>query len=918
MPVLDTKFHVPEPSRDLVARPRLWQRLESAERGSARLLLVSAPAGFGKTTVLSQWLASTSGAGQARVVAWVSLDAADNDVRRFLGHLITAVRKSNAEIGQEAQAIVDAANDVPADTVLTSFINDLDTLAEATVLALDDYHVITARAVHDVLGFLLDHLPQQVRVAIATRSNPPLSLARLRSNRGLVELRAADLRFTSEEAAILLNDVMGLDLATGVIHVLEERTEGWAAGLQLAALSLRGRDDVDAFIDAFAGSHRFVLDYLVEEVLDRQTEDVRQFLLDTSVLREMSAPLCKALTGRTDAHELLEALERNNLFVVPLDDQRTWYRYHHLVADALRARLHAQHPERVGELHRVASRWHAEHGSLDDAVTHATASGDVERTADLVELALPGLRRNRRDDTVREWVHSIPGDVTRRRGLLATFMAWSRLGQGDLDGVEEWLDAAENALTTRQDVAIDELGPAPAIAIRARKQELRELPAMIAVYRASVAQARGDVEGTIAHARRALDMAGPADHFPRGAAAGFVGLAAWAAGDLTTAVDTFSQAVASLHAAGNVADELGATVVLANMWLARGRPDEARRLYERALAAATGHPGILATTGDLHVGLADILREQGEPDAAAEHLETARRLGDRGSLPENRHRWYTTSAGLLRAQGDLDGAVETLERAEPLYQPGFFPEVRPIPAIKARLRIAQGRLADATDWAREHGLTVADTPTFLSEFNQLTLARLLIAEHRANARGTDPDGSLEDVVRMLDHIVGSAEAAGRTGSLVEARMVRALAHEATGTVEAALDDLAFAATIGVPAGFCRLFLDEGTPMERLLHAIVQRRQDQAAAEHAGRLLAAAAKGERSAGAGAAVVSDEVLSDRELEVLRLLATDLTGPEIAGQLYVSVNTLRTHTKHIFTKLEVNTRRAAVSKAADLDLL
>lgn len=918
MPVLDTKLRVPEPRRDLVARPRLWQRLESAERGSTRLLLVSAPAGFGKTTVLSQWFASTGEAAQPRGVAWVSLDGADNDLRRFLGHVIAAFQTTNPDIGQEAQAIVDAANNVPADTVLTSLINDLDTVAEATVLALDDYHEITAPPVHEVLGFLLDYLPQHVRVAITTRSDPPLPLARLRSTGRLVELRAADLRFTPDEAGILLNDVMGLDLASDDINVLEERTEGWAAGLQLAALSMRGRDDVAAFVDAFAGSHRFILDYLVEEVLNRQTEDVRRFLRDTSVLSEMNAPLCTALTGRTDAHELLERLERDNLFVVPLDDQRTSYRYHHLFADALRARLHARHPERVTELHRAASRWHAEHGSLADAVTHAAAGGDVERTADLVELALPDLRKKRHDDTIREWLHSIPDDVIRRRALLATFMAWSRLSQGDLDGVEEWLAAAEKALETRQDIAIDEFRPARAIAARARKQELRELPAMVAVYRASVAQARGDVEGTITHARRALDLAGPTDNFPRGAAAGFLGLAAWAAGDLTTAVDTFSEAVASLHAAGSLADELGTTVVLANMWLARGRPDEARRLYERALAATTRHPGPLSTTGDLHIGLADILREQGELDAAAEHLETARRLDDSGSLPENRHRWYTTYAGLLQARGDLDGAIEMLEHAEPLYQPGFFPDVRPIPAAKARLRIAQGNLADAADWACEHNLTVADAPTYLLEFKQLTFARLLIAKHRADSHGTAPHRSLDDVVRLLDRILDAAEAAGRTGSRVETRMVRALAHAAAGRTEAAIDDLAIAVTDGVPAGYCHLFLDEGEPMEGLLHSLIQQRQVDGAAEYADRLLAGVAKGRPSATERAASATDEGLSDRELEVLRLLATDLTGPEIARQLYVSVNTLRTHTKHIFTKLAVNSRRAAVSKAADLNLL
>lgn len=916
MPLLATKLHVPEPRRDLVARPRLRQLLDSAEHSSTRLVLISAPAGFGKTTVLSQWLAATDGSATRRDVAWVSLDAGDNDLRRFLNHVISAFQTLTPEVGQEAQAVLDAAGNLPTDAVLTSLINDLDTLAEATLLALDDYHEITASAVHEALGFLLGHLPQHILVTITTRSDPPLPLGRLRSNGCLVELRAADLRFTSDEARVLLNDVMGLELGPADINTLDERTEGWAAGLQLAALSIRGRDDAAAFVNAFAGSHRFVLDYLLEEVLNRQSDDVRAFLLDTSVLRQMNAPLCSALTGRGDARQVLEMLERDNVFVVPLDDERAWYRYHHLFADALRARLRSEQPERVAELHGAASRWYAEHGSLAEAVDHAESSGDVERTADLIELALPDLRKQRRGDTMHAWVNGMPEEVVHRRALLATLMAWSRLSQGDLDSVEAWLDAAETALESKQHVAVEEARTALAAAVEAWEQEVRELPAMVAVYRASVAQARGDVAGTVAHARHALDLANPTDHFSRGAAAGFLGLAAWAAGDLTTAVDTFSEALANLHAAGNLADALGATVVLANMWLARGRPDEARRQYERALAAANRHPGPLATTGDLHIGLADILREHDELDAAAEHLETARQLGASASLPENRHRWYTTKAGLLRAHGDLDGAVEMLESAAPLYQPGFFPDVRPIAAAKARVRISQGQLAEVADWAVETATTVTDAPSYLSEFNQLTLARLLIAENRANVPGVAPTGTLEDVVRMLDRILRSAKAANRTGSLVEARMLRALAHAAAGNTEAALGDLAAAVTDGVPAGYCRLFLDEGAPMQDLLHAVVRERRGHGASEYAGQLLDTVTT--RPQRLAAAPTTDEALSDRELEVLRLLATDLTGPEIARQLYVSVNTLRTHTKHIFTKLEVNTRRAAVTRATELNLL
>jgi ATP/maltotriose-dependent transcriptional regulator MalT len=900
MPVLGTKLHVPSPRRRLVRRSRLVDRLPVGGGDGPRLVLVAAPAGFGKTTLVAQWLADVGKSG--RRVAWLALDPGDADLRVFLTHLVAAVQTAEPEVGADAAALLERG--APTDAVLVSVINDLDVLAGSMVVALDDYHVIDATAVHEAVTFLLDNLPPQVTLAMTTRADPPLPLSRLRARGELVEVRAADLRFTADEAEAFLNEVMGLTLEPAHVTALEARTEGWAAGLQLAALSARTRaadGDVAGFVEAFSGSNRFVLDYLVEEVLERQPDEVRTFLLDTSVLDELTGGLCDALTGRADGQSMLEGLERANLFVVPLDDERRWYRYHHLFADVLRARLVAR-SDRVGELHAAASRWLAGSGLLADAVRHAIAGGDHEHTADLVELALADQRRRRQDRTLREWAGALPDDVVRRRPLLATFVGWSRLAEGDVDGVESWLDFAEAGLGAN--VPSSTPVGAPAEAVRGWQDEIRALPAMIAVYRASVAQARGDVDGTVAHARRALALAGPRDHFPRGAAAGFLGLAAWAAGDLGTAVDTFTEAVASLHAADMVADELGATVVLANMWLARGRPVEARRRYERALAAAQSHPGpVLSTTGDLHVGLADVAREQGDLDVAAAHLEAARELGDRASLPENRHRGFTATAALLRANGDLDGAIAMLDQAEPLFLPGYFPDVRPIAASRARVRIAQGRLDDARVWARQRGVAPTDPPAYLAEYDLLTLARLLIAEGQARA-----------AVALLDRLLLGAREADRQGSVVEARLVRALAHHANGDANRAAADLAAAIADGVPAGYCRLFLDEGQPMTDLLRQVAVAAPD--VATHAEQLLAAARKPSAPAPGGPA--SGEVLSERELEVLRLLATELSGPEIARRLFVSVNTLRTHTRHIFTKLDVTTRRAAVRRATDLGLL
>ena len=726
MAPLVTKLHVPRSRRALVPRPRLVEQLPGEAGPLPRLVLVCAPAGFGKTTLLSQWLSPWQAAGSGRV-AWLSLDPDDADERRFLTDVVAALRAAEPRIGVDAAALLESGGSTPSRSVLVSLVNDLEGLDGRVVLALDDYHVVESREVHDAVAFLLDHLPENTGIAITTRVDPPLPVARLRTRGELLELRAADLRFTPPEAATFLNDVMGLDLEPGHVGALETRTEGWAAGLQLAALSLRNRSDAGEFIAAVTGSHRFVVDYLVEEVVSGQSAQTRDFLLDTAVLDQLTGPLCDALTGRTDGQDVLEALERANLFVVALDDRRQWYRYHHLFADALRARLAAGRPDRVPGLHRAAARWFADHGRPDAAISHAVAAHDIEQAADLVERALPEAARQRQDRTIRTWLAALPDDVVRRRPVLDVTAAWCRLGDGDVDDADARLRDAE-------------------ITVEAGDRTAPQLRMTIAMYRAAVAQARGDVAGTARQARRLLDLAGPDDHFSRGAGAGFLGLALWADGELAAAVETFSEAVRCLHAAGNLADELGATVVLAGMSLARGRPADARRLYEHALAAARERPGIaLPVTGDLHVGLADVLCGHGDLVGAVEHLEAARELGEAGSLPENRHRWYVAMARLRQAQGDLDAAADLLEQAQALHLPGFFPDVRPIPALRARIDIARGRLDLARNWAREHGVTTADDPSYLAECNHLTLARLLIAEHRAG-----------EAIALLDRLLAAA------------------------------------------------------------------------------------------------------------------------------------------------------------------
>jgi LuxR family maltose regulon positive regulatory protein len=837
-------------------------------------------------------------------VAWLSLDPSDNEPSSFWTYVVAAFQRAVPGVGSGALGII-ASSPLPTDLVLTTLLNELAAAPGEVWLVLDDYHLVDSHDVRNGMTFLLEHLPPHVHVVLSTRADPELPLSRWRVRGELVEIRAADLRFTSDEAAAYLNEATGLQLSAGDVEVLEERTEGWIAALQLAALSIQGRDDVDGFIARFAGNDRYIVDYLVEEVLAHQPEPVREFLLHTAVLDRLTGPLCEAVTGHDDGSHMLTTLQRANLFLVALDDQRQWYRYHHLFADVLRARLLGEQPDLVPLLHQRASRWYEAHDLAEEAVRHALAARDFDRAAYLMELAVPAIRRNRQEAILLGWLKALPDETVRRSPVLSVFFGYMLMVSGDLDAFEPRLADAEHALAAVPD------GSDPPWA---NTEELRTLPATIALYRASLAQARGDVAGTAEYARRALDLSGPGDHFARGGAAGFLGLASWAQGDVSSALETFTQAVASLHAAGNLVDELSSTVVLADMWLAAGRPSTARRLYEHALEVSEAHgEPVLRATPDLHVGLSEIDYEGGDLEAAKRHLERAAALGEGAAMAESRYRWFVAMGRIADAEGDPQEAITLLDKAEQLYRPGFFPDLRPIAAIKARVWITHN-LSQAADWARERGVSATDDAAYLSEFDHLTLVRLLIAQHRAH-----PDtGAIDQAVRLLDGLHEAADTSGRAGSLVEIRMMQALARDAQGHRPQALQALGEAwAQAPEPDCYVRLFLDEGAPMMDLLR---DAEHQDLTGDHARRLLSlSGARDGDAAGAGGLVPpSAEALTERELQVLRLLASELSGPQIARELFVSHNTLRTHTKHIFTKLDVTTRRAAVRRARERGLI
>jgi LuxR family maltose regulon positive regulatory protein len=899
-PVLATKLFLPLPRHNAVPRQQLVERLHEGRNSGRKLTLVSAPAGFGKTSLLSEWMASSQREEPGIKVAWLSLDEGDNDPPRFLTYLVAAVQGAirGRDPGSPAG---EAPPPLSVEASLTGLLNDIAQGPSRIILVLDDFQLINTAP--EALTFLIDHAPSNMHVAIATRSDPPLPLARMRGRGELAELRAVDLRFTPEESAAFLNQIMKLDLTAENIAALDARTEGWIAGLQLAALSMRDRSDIPGFIDAFTGSHRFVIDYLSEEVLHSQPEEIREFLFQTAFLDRLNGPLCDAVTGRTNSADILETLERRNLFVVPLDDQRQWYRYHHLFADVIQARTLKDDPHRLPTLHRLASEWHEHHDLPEDAIRHALAAADFGRAADLIEREMPGIRRSRQDATLLGWLKRLPEDVAADRPVLNVYYAWSMLVAGELDAAEHRLDDAERALGSQTQEGEPAHGSAEG-------EELRMLPVMIPVYRASLAQARGDVAGTTKHARRALELTQPGDHFGHGAAAGFLGMALWAGGEIAAAVSTFAEARTSLRLAGNTADVLGSTVVLADMLVVAGRRREARRALEEALQLARVQDDpVLQATADLHVGVSELDREQHEPESALEHLEIARNLGEQASLPENRHRWFVAMSRIREAAGDLDAALDSLDEAEHLYLGGLLPETRPIAAMKARIWIKQGNLVDAQAWADGQGLSATGNLSYLREFDHITLARLLIARYRAN----HDDLVILEVRDLLERLLGAAEGASRTGSSNEILVLQALALQARGQTALAGVPLGRSLVRCEPEGHIRLFTDEGEPMAILLKEAAKQG---VVPGYVRRLRRAFGSAEGSAvGTGPDIAP---LSEREIQVLRMLSTELTGPQIARELFVSLNTLRTHTSHIFDKLSVNSRVRAVRRARETGLL
>jgi LuxR family transcriptional regulator, maltose regulon positive regulatory protein len=891
-PLASTKLRPSQARSKLVARPRLVESL-TREPGR-RLTLLSAPAGFGKTTLLNKWVKDSVGSDSC--IAWLSLDEGDNDPARFLSYLIAALRRTVGQgFGEGVLAALRSPQPPRLEALAAELINECADLPREVSLVLDDYHLIDSEAVHGIVSFLLERLPGGVHLIISSRTDPPLPISRLRARGQMNELGASDLAFTEREAGAFLRGVMGLELSERDIATLEERTEGWISGLQLAGLSMLGRKDPSGFIESFSGSHRDVLDFLAEEVLGRQPPHVREFLLATSILDDLTGPLCDDLTGHSDGQMMLERLERENLFVFALDDERRWYRYHNLFADFLRGRLRRESPGRMSELHLHASCWYEGNGLVAEAIEHALSAPDHDLAARLIEESVEGAVERGEGITVLRWLEALPTEAKRLRPRLFVEHAVAIVITGRPDDAGPLLKEAERAETTGED--------------------RRFLLGFASAVRSWRARLRGDAPEAVDLARRALSLL-PAEEAPvRNYATVRLGDALRATGDLAAAGEAYAEAAEIGQSAGHIYGRLAGMVMHARVRTEQGRLREADEAFRSTLRLLTEEGFELSpAAGVVHIGMADLLYERNDLDGAERELERgvelAERTGDVSTLV-----WaYVTLSRTRRARGDEGSTLEMAHKAERVARDSGADLQSAIAAAwLVRLRVARGDLAEAGALEQERSANVDDAAAAVRMVDQVTSARLLHAQ-----------GSPREALRLLEGPHEAAEANGRTRDLIEILSLRALALWASNEKERAVGTLAEALVLAAPEGYVRTFVDEGAPMATLLSEALAVRQKgrtgslrRVPAQYLRKLMSVLDQNATDATPSAAGLS-EPLSERELEVLRLIASGKSNRQISSELFVSVGTVKTHINNLYRKLDTHSRTQALARARELKLL
>ena len=901
-PLLKTKLYIPPIRPELVPRPRLIERLNAGTH--RKLTLISAPAGFGKTTLVSAWLRSTD-----RPFTWISLDEGDNDLSRFLNYLVAALRQVDDGIGPAVQHLLEAPQLPPIEALLTELINDIATRPSPFVLVLDDYHTITEPGVYETVRFLLERQPPQMHTVIVSRQDPPLPLSRLRGRGQITEIRQSDLRFTLEEATTFLNQSVGLELETSEVAALDARTEGWIAGLQMAAFALQSRiadggmDSVPRFIDSFSGRHHFILDYLTDEVLTHQPEPIYQFLLRTCILERMCGSLCDVLidqaaedTGAfTSSQQILEHLQRTNLFVVPLDDERQWYRYHRLFAELLRARLQETEPDRVSGLHLRAATWYDQNTLPFEAVHHALAIPDFDLAAEVIERAILQVTTwsSLGTATFIGWLNTLPEEVVHARPWLQLFASRVFYVSGQRETAGHTLRELENAL--REEPALPDAERVLALAV---------------ADRASYAAVRGDVQQAIRFARQALTQLPQDDVTTRIRVTSILGLSSLRAGDVEAAGHAFSEVIAAARAAGMGFVAVPIVCNLADVQFVRGQLRQAIQTCEQANQLGTVDGTPIQPVGFADLELGKILYEQNDLAAAEQHLSRGLERLSRGQITIGLETGYAALAQVRQAHGDTEGALAAIDQAVQIARGNDIVRLSvQTSAYQARIWLAQGRLDLAARWARDY--RQRDEVEYLREFEDLTLAHVLLAR-----------GEPAKAQRLLDTLLLAAEAAGRMGAVIEALALRALAWQAMGDSDGALNGLKRALEMAEPEGYVRVFVDAGQPIADLLRQASARGL---AMDYANKLLDAfqvvsprQAQPDLTRPTVQQTALIEPLTDREMEVLLCLAERLSNAEIAQRLFISLPTVKSHTRNIYGKLGVHNRKEAVARAKALGIL
>ncbi len=917
-PLLVTKLFIPPTRQELVPRPRLIEHLNHGLQ--CKLTLISTPAGFGKTTLLTQWVdkLSVSDNGKAHPdsrIAWFSIDEGDNDPTRFLTYLIAALNRiegGKTAVGEGSLGMLQSPQPPSAELILTQLINEIADLPDKIILVLDDYHLIDTQPIQDALNFLLENLPPQLHLVVATREDPPLPLPRFRARDQITELRAADLRFNPTEAAEFLNQVMGLDLSDQNINALESRTEGWIAGLQLAAISMQGHADAAGFIKSFTGSHRLVLDYLIEEVLDRQSARVQSFLLQTSILDRLKSDLCDAVTGRDDSQQTLEYLDQANLFIVPLDDERQWYRYHHLFAGLLHQRLEQTQSEQVSILQSRASEWFQINGLPDEAIVHALRARNFGRAAVLLDREADVLWQRGDHGKLRAWLEVIPVEFILSRPLLAIYRAYYLHSGGQQGEGDYLLEEVEKQLGIRKDLSAETSNINQAV-LSANERD--KLIGRYELIRALIYTFTGDVPGMIKHSNQALEYLPEGDMAWRSLAVFTLGDAYSYQGDMAASYNARAKALHACEEAGDAYYSIVAGLKLASTLKEQGQLQETIDLCQRQLQQADEYGFSQAgSVGCMKALLGDILAEVNDLKGAVFQAKEGVRVSERSGNLTIVGYTYNYFMRVLMSQRDFTGAEEIIQKVISLNRETTTPPwLMSMKAIwQARIYLEKGEIEAAFQWVAKRKIDSSDIPEnidYLLLFDYILLARILIAQKK-----------LKQAAELLQLLEVKAELGGRTTSVIEILILQALAHHSGGNASQAMDPLKRALEIAEPLGYFRIFVDEGQPMLRLLHEAYQ--QD-IKPDYVQRLLAAFPDIETKQIDFPKILTTtteliEPLSARELEVLQLIAEGLTNPEIAARIYLSPHTVKVHTRNIYGKLDAHNRIEAVARARELGII